>query len=116
MIRATAAFAAVSAVIIAAMGWMLTLAWPAPEARGAIVVSAGVAWVVQLFAFAAARLAPRDQAMAGWGIGVLVRLVVLVAYALIAPRALGMPAAPALLSLVSFFFVTSLVEPLLLRR
>ena len=116
MIRSTAIFAAVSVPIIAVLAWVMTLVWGGAPARHAIVVSAVLAFVVQIFAFAAARLAPPDQAMAGWGIGVLLRLVVLMGYALAAPRALSVPAAPALVSLVAFFFVTSLVEPLLLKR
>ena len=116
MTRATALFAAASVAIIAVLAWVMTLVWTGPGARHGIVVSAVLAFVVQVFAFAAARLAPPDQAMAGWGIGVLLRLVVLMGYALVAPRALSVPAAPALVSLVVFFFATSLVEPLLLKR
>jgi hypothetical protein len=53
--------------------------------------------------------------LAGWGVGVLLRFVVLAAYALVGAKALGLPLAPALISLVAFFFVTSLVEPVLLK-
>ncbi len=37
-------------------------------------------------------------------------MVTLVLYALVALRPLGLPAAPALLSLATFFFVTTLAE------
>jgi hypothetical protein len=116
MIRATALFGAVAVVVIALLAWVMTLVWPAPAARQAVLVSGVVALVVQLFAFAVVRLAPPAQSMAAWGIGVLLRLVVLMGYALVVPGAMGAPLAPALVSLVTFFFVTSLVEPLLLKR
>ncbi len=54
--------------------------------------------------------------MTAWGLGALLRLIVLVAYAFVADRVLGIPLAPALLSLAAFFFVTTLIESLLLQR
>jgi hypothetical protein len=52
--------------------------------------------------------------MLGWGMGVLMRLVTLVAFALVFVKALGLPPSAALISLVIYFFVTTLVEPLFL--
>ena len=115
MIRALAIFLAASLALIGALGWVLGLVWPDPASHHAMVVSGGIALVVQLFTFALVRVAAQSNVMAGWGIGVLLRFVVLVVYALLAARALALPLAPALLSLVSFFFVTSVAEPVLLR-
>ncbi|MGI8548716.1 MAG: hypothetical protein ACR2M1_15535 [Gemmatimonadaceae bacterium] len=57
---------------------------------------------------------PRANWLTGWGLGALLRLIVLVAYAFVADRVLGIPLAPALVSLAAFFFVTTLIESLLL--
>jgi hypothetical protein len=53
--------------------------------------------------------------MAAWGLGMLLRFVVLVLYAFLVVKALALPAEAALLSLVAFFFLTTLVEPMLLK-
>jgi hypothetical protein len=115
MIRALARFVVVSVVLVAVTAWMLRYFWTEPAASRAIWTSAVIALVVQGFAFAAVRLAAPTNVIAGWGVGVLLRLFVLVGYALLVKRAFGLPLAPALLSLVAFFFVTSIVEPLLLK-
>ena len=115
MIRALGIFLVASLVMIGVLGWGLGLIWSDPAAHHAIVVSGGIAVVVQLFTFALVRLAAQSNVMAGWGVGVLMRFVVLVVYALVAARALALPLSPALLSLVAFFFVTSVVEPVLLK-
>jgi len=49
-----------------------------------------------------------------WGLSALLRFAALAAYAL-SLKALALPAEPALISLVTFFFVTTLAEPWLLR-
>jgi len=115
VIRPLAIFFVASVGLIGVIGWVLGLVWTDPAAQHAVVVSGGIALVVQLFTFALVRLAAPSGVMAGWGIGVLLRFVVLVVYALVAARALALPLAPALLSLVAFFFVTSVVEPVLLK-
>ena len=43
------------------------------------------------------------------------RLMALAAYALVVTRALGLPSAAALVSLAAFFFLSTVVEPLLLK-
>ncbi len=120
MIRATAIvflfFGAVSVALIAVVGWLLALVWPETAARQALVVSGVIALVVQLLAFAAVRIAAPTNVMAGWGVGMLLRFGALVAYGFLAGRTIGLPIAPALMSLVAYFFVTSLVEPVLLKR
>ena len=51
----------------------------------------------------------------GWGLGSLLRLLALVLYALVGVRSSGLAAAPALLSLAGFFFVSMLLESLFLK-
>lgn len=71
---------------------------------------------MQGMAFALARYFRRRSMLSAWGLGALMRLVVLIAYAFFADRVLGLPLAPALLSLAAFFFVTTLIESLLIQR
>ena len=112
--KAVALFAAATALIVGAGGWVFTRFYPTAEGQRAVVVSALVAAVVQLVAFAVLR-AKRSNAFAAWGLGAMLRLAVLAVYALFAVRALGLDGAPALLSLVAFFSLSTLVEPLLLN-
>jgi hypothetical protein len=49
-----------------------------------------------------------------WGVGALMRFVVLVLYAPLA-RVMFLPLDAALVSLVTFFFLTMMAEPLLLE-
>ena len=54
--------------------------------------------------------------IAGWGAGTLLRFLTLVVYAVIVAKVLTVPLAPALVSMAALFFLTTLVEPLLLKR
>jgi hypothetical protein len=81
-----------------------------PGGRRAVLTSAAVALVVQALSFLAARAAAPGRVLAVWVGGAAARMVTLVLYALVALRPLGLPAAPALLSLATFFFVTTLAE------
>ena len=107
-------FAAISLALTAGAALVLGVAFDGPSEHRAVWLSAGVAYAVQLLAYALARLLRRDNVMVGWGMGVLMRLVTLVAFGLVFVKALGLPPAAALISLVIYFFVTTLVEPLFL--
>ncbi|MGH7633331.1 MAG: hypothetical protein ACRENC_06345 [Gemmatimonadaceae bacterium] len=113
--RKVAIFAVASLVLIALAGWLLTLAFPTASDQHAIVVSAVVAYVVQLVSFAIARAWAATNVIAVWGLGMLFRFVVLAIYALLGARVLGLPLAAALVSLAAFFFVSTLLEPVLLK-
>ena len=113
--RAFAAFAAATLAIVLGAGWLLTLAFPTAADLGAIVTSAWIAVGVQLVAFAIARLTLRQNVIAGWGLGALLRFLVFVVYGLVLVKALGLPMSAALVSLAVFFFLSTLVEPLLLN-
>ena len=108
--RATALFAAAAAVTIAALGGVLALFFRTPADRHALLVSAAVALVVQVVAFAAVRAAGQRRLLTAWGAAGGVRLLTLVIYGLGAVRAFGLPAEAALLSLATYLFVTTLVE------
>ena len=113
--RRVGLYGVIAAALIAMTGALLALAFDSAIERRSILVSAVLAFVVQLAAFAAVALASAANVMAGWGIGVLVRLLVLVAYALLVIQAIGLAPVAALISLAAFFFLCTLVEPLVLR-
>ena len=116
MTHAISRYALVTIALVAIAAWLLTLALTDAGAASAIGISATVAIIVQIAAFAVtARMAPKNV-IAAWGAGALARMLTLFVYALIAVRALGLPAVPALISLAVFLFLSTLLEPLFLRR
>ena len=110
-----AIFAVVSLASIVASAWMLTFAFPTPQDERAIVISSAIAYVVQLCSFTIARAWAATNVVAGWGLGMLLRFGVLAIYALICVKVLALPTSAALVSLVAFFFVSTLLEPVLLK-
>ena len=101
--------------LLAATGWVLGLKFASPAEHRAIWTSAVVAATVQLVAFAALQMVQRDQIMVAWGLGTIMRLLVLAAYGFVVAGALGLPSAAAMISLAAFFFLSTVVEPLLLK-
>ncbi len=75
-----------------------------------------MALVVQLAAFAVTKLLAARHLVAGWGIGSLLRFLTLVVYALVAVKVLGVAEVAALVSLATFLFISTLIEPLFLKR
>ena len=112
--KAMLLFAGVVILIVIGAGLLLVIPFSSPNDRRAIEVSGIVALVVQLFGFAIARSVSTQNFYSGWVIGVALRFVTLVAYAFIAVKLLGLPAPAALISLVTFLFVSTLAEPKLL--
>jgi hypothetical protein len=115
-VKAFVLFAVASLAIVLVVGWVLTFVWPTADAARAIRTSAEIAVAVQLLAFAIARLSRSSQnTVAAWGLGTLIRVAVLVVYALVLVKAFGLQGTPALVSLALFFFLSTIVEPLLLN-
>jgi len=108
-------FAVVGALLLAVMAWLLTLVYGGAEARQAILLSALVAFVVQLLAFAILHLGAGKNVIAAWGVGALLRFLVFAVYVLVIVKsfALAMPAA--MISMAVFLFASSLIEPLFLK-
>lgn len=103
-------YALASAGTIAVAAGLFALAWRG-EARQVLLVSAAVAFVLQLLAFSVARLlAASGHGIAGWGLGAIVCLVSLVVFGFVC-RAAGMPTSEGLISLATFFFLTEVIEP-----
>jgi len=106
---------ALGAVVIMALAALLDVTvFPSPAARRAVQISPANAYATQLAGFAILSRLKRWNVMAAWGLSALLRFAALAAYAL-SLKALALPAESALISLVTFFFVTTLAEPWLIR-
>ena len=108
-------FAAVLAVVCLGGAALLVRMVPGADAARAVWTSAWLAVGVQGVGFGFAWSLRKDHVMLGWGAAMMLRFVSLAVYALVGVRAMGLSLAPALLSLAGFFFVTTLVEPILLK-
>lgn len=96
--------------LIAAGTAAFALAWDGPK-RQAVLISAVVAFVLQVATFVVARLlAANGNGIAGWGLGAIVCFVALIVYGFLC-RALGIADDAALISLATFFFLTEVIEP-----
>lgn len=114
--KAVALYAVTTVTLVILVGWMLTFAFHGPGDASGVRLSGIVAVVVQVAAFGAIRLLGPRKVVVGWGIGALLRLVTLAVYGLMVIKGLvGVPAIPALIALATFFFLTTLIEPLLLK-
>ena len=117
--RALGFFAGVSAALIITATIILRMYFRTVEQHNAMLVSAGLAFAVQLGSYALLRPARPGHGAPGelmlrWGIGAVMRFIVLVLYAPIA-RIVNLSLEAALVSLVTFFFMTMMAEPLLLE-
>jgi hypothetical protein len=117
--RAISFFAGVSAALIITATIILRMYFRTVEQHNAMLVSAGLAFAVQLGSYALLRPARPGHGAPGelmlrWGIGAVLRFFVLVLYAPIA-RIANLSLEAALVSLVTFFFMTMMAEPLLLE-
>ena len=112
--KAVTLFTAATAGLIGVAWLLLGLGFSTPADGRALRTSAAVALVVQIATFVFARQAGERNLMIGWVLGTVLRVLVLVAYAFLVVPALGLPLSAALMSLVTFLFVSMLVEPLLL--
>lgn len=102
-------------VVIGLAAGVFTAVYGSAPDRTMVWVSAALALVVQVVAHAIARLlAQSGNGVAGWGIGAVICLLVLVLYGFVC-RSLGQPTGPAMVSLATYFFLTELIEPPLLN-
>jgi len=115
-IGAVLRFAAIGVVVTLVVGMLLAMAYGSAEERRAIIVSACIALPLQLATFAGVRSVPRENVIAAWTGGTLVRFVALVVYGFFVVKALGLPSGAALVSFAAFLFALTLIEPLLLNR
>jgi hypothetical protein len=114
--KRTLMFAAACIGLIALAGAALSFAFPGADNARAIGISAAIALAVQIGAFAILRVMRGPTVMIGWGIGSGVRFLALIIYGFAASTVLGLPLTAALVSLATFLFATSVLEPLLLEK
>jgi hypothetical protein len=107
---AAAALAVVALAYAAAAAFFSTAAQ-----RSALQLAALAVLAVQVLGFPLVRAALRRNLVAGWGLGTLLRLALLVLTALVAVPALQLERGAALIGMAIFLFVTTLVEPFFLR-
>jgi hypothetical protein len=117
--RALGFFAGISAALIIIATIVLRMYFRTVDQHHAMLISAGLAFAVQLGSYALLRPARPGHGQPGellirWGLGAVLRLFVLVLYAPLA-RIINLSLEAALVSLVTFFFLTMMAEPLLLE-
>lgn len=105
--------------VVLVLGALLGLVFRGPGDWAAIVVSGLVALVVQPLASVLGRrvggAGVTQNMTARMGLGALVRLFTLIAYAVVMAAAVRLPITAALVSLAAFYFATSVIEPLLIK-
>jgi hypothetical protein len=106
-----ARFAILLVVLIAALGWGLSLVFETGPERNALLVSGVLVAAVQIVAFGVVQMAGRrNAALAGWGLGTVLRGIALVLYGLVFAKLFGLPLTAALVSFAVFLFASMLLE------
>jgi hypothetical protein len=101
--------------VVLLVGGLLAAIFRRPGDRQAIVISGVVALVVQCTAFSLSRMVGAGNLAARLGAGALLRFLALAIYAVLVVFVLKLPATAALISLAAFFFVSTVIEPLLIK-
>lgn len=113
--RAIGLFGVVALVVCLVAGGILAVFYETWPERRAILISAGVALGLQLVVFVGLRLAPREHVVAAWGVGAIARFAVLLLYAMVVVKTLALPQGAALVSLATFLFILTVLEPPFLK-
>jgi hypothetical protein len=108
-------FIAVTIAVVCVGALIITRVVPGPDVLRSVWASAMVVVVVQALAFLLVRMMQPENVMAGWGLGMMLRVIALVAFGLFGVKALGLSTQPALLSMAGFFFVSTVIEPVFLK-
>jgi hypothetical protein len=114
-VKQFAGFIASTIAIVCVGAWIITRAMPAQDVARSVWASAIVVMIVQALAFGIAWMMRPVNVIAGWGMGMLIRLLSLVLFGMFGVKALGLSLQPALLSMAGFFFVSTLIEPVFLK-
>lgn len=101
--------------VVLLVGGLLAAIFRRPGDLQAIGISGVVALVVQCTAFSLSRMVGTGNLAARLGAGALLRFLALAIYAVLVVFVLKLPATAALISLAAFFFVSTVIEPLLIK-
>lgn len=116
VLRAVLVFTIAQGLLVAVVALVLMqFVWTDARSAHAIQASAWLSVGVQVVTFSIARVVAQQQVIAGWGVGVLLRFAIVAFWAFLGIAALGLAETPALMSLVIFFFVSTLIEPIFLN-
>ena len=111
-------YMAVSAGVVGVLGALIVLVFGG-DVLPPLAVAAAIGLVVQALAavllFGTGDAADPSRFMVGWAGGALLRMMAVMATGLWLTRTEAVAAAPALLGLVTFLFVLTLIEPLFLK-
>lgn len=113
--KAFLGYGLVSLAVIAAIA-AISMSFTSTAGRQGILAAAVLALGIQLIAFTVARTLQARHLLLGWGLGSLLRLAALVVFAVVAAKLWTVPLTPTLLSFAAFLFVTTVFEPLFLKR
>jgi hypothetical protein len=114
-VKRFAGFAAATIAVSCGGAWAITMFVPGTDVARAVWTSAVIVVVVQTLAFSMVKMMGSANVIAGWGLGMILRFIALVTFALAGVKAMGLPMQPALLSMAGFFFVTTVIEPVFLK-
>jgi hypothetical protein len=108
-------YAGATVLVVLVVGALLSIAFHGPGDIAAIGLSGLVALAVQLAAFSLGRAAGANNLMARMGTGAILRLLTVIVYAILVAKVFMLPLIAALVSLAAFFFLSTLIEPLLIK-
>lgn len=110
-----ASFLAAITAVLSAVAWVITLAVHGDLVARSVWASVAVAVVIQAASFGLMRLMQPVNVMAGYALGMILRILSLVLFGYFGVPGFGLALQPALLSLAGFFFVSTLIEPFFLK-
>lgn len=109
-----AALVPAGVLVIGALVYAAGVALSGAGAHEGVAVGVAVGCVFQLLFLLVARVAFPGKQLAAYGVGMLGRLILVMASALVLVPAAGLPAGPTLFSLVTVLFATTVLEPVAL--
>lgn len=104
-----------AALVVGALCCLAALALAGPDASGSVLFGATTALLFQLISFQALTAAFPERQLMVFGLGMLGRMTLVGAMAVVVVPLTGSAMAPTLLTLVSVLFATTVIEPLFLR-
>jgi hypothetical protein len=114
-VKKFASFLAAMTAVLSVIAWGITLAVPGAVTARPVWASVAVAVVVQAMSFGLMRLMQPVNVMAGYALGMILRILSLVLFGYFGVPGFGLALEPALLSLAGFFFVSTMLEPFFLK-